>query len=81
MNWQEFLSTPAAGPVSFGEGLLGALVIAVWTLFWKGMALWRAGQKGDKNWFIALLVINTVGILEILYLYVFSKKSSSPTQS
>ena len=50
-----------------------ALVILVWILIWKGLALWRAAQKKSKWWFIAILVFNTVGILEILYLFVFSK--------
>ena len=50
-----------------------ALVILVWILIWKGLALWRAAQKESKWWFIAILVFNTVGILEILYLFVFSK--------
>lgn len=47
--------------------------LAIWSLFWKGWALWRAAKNGSKPWFIALLVINTVGILEILYLFVFGK--------
>jgi len=50
-----------------------ALVILVWILIWKGLALWRAAQKESKWRFIAILVFNTVGILEILYLFVFSK--------
>lgn len=54
------------------------LIILVWALYWKGRALWSAARKGEKNWFIALLVINTVGILEILYLYVFNKKPAEP---
>lgn len=54
---------------------LGA--VAVWSMFWKGLALWRSARLGSKKWFIVLLVLNTVGILEILYLYVFSKKRSS----
>ncbi|MEK7504918.1 MAG: DUF5652 family protein [Patescibacteria group bacterium] len=54
------------------------LIVLVWALYWKGRALWRAARKGEKNWFIALLVINTVGILEILYLYVFNKKPAAP---
>ncbi len=45
----------------------------VWVTVWKGFALWKAGQKKSKNWFIAILVLNTVGILEILYLFVFSE--------
>lgn len=47
----------------------------VWSLVWKGLALWKAARRGENVWFVALLVINTLGILEILYLYVFSKKS------
>lgn len=49
-------------------------LLVVWSLFWKGWALWRAARNEQRNWFIALLVINTVGILEILYLFVFAKK-------
>lgn len=45
----------------------------LWTIPWKGVALWKAAQKKDKYWFVALLLINTVGILEILYIFVFSK--------
>ena len=44
----------------------------VWSLFWKGWALWLAARKGQKPWFIALLIINTVGILEIVYIFLFS---------
>ncbi len=50
------------------------VLIGLWTLPWKGVALWKAAKKSDKWWFIALLVVNTAGILEILYIYLFSKK-------
>lgn len=49
-------------------------LITLWTLPWKGLALWRAARLGKKYWFIAFLLIHTLGILEILYLFVFSKK-------
>ena len=58
---------------------LGA--VTVWSMFWKGLALWRSARLGSKKCFVALLVLNTVGILEILYLYVFSKKSSGTSSS
>lgn len=45
-----------------------------WSLFWKGLALWKSARQGDRGWFIALLIINTLGMLEILYIYVFSKR-------
>jgi hypothetical protein len=48
--------------------------VLVWTLAWKGRALWRAGRNNQPYWFIALLVVNTVGLLEIAYLIWFQKK-------
>lgn len=48
------------------------LLVAVWSLLWKGLALWRAAKRGDMWWFIAFLVLNTLGILELIYLFVVS---------
>ena len=48
--------------------------VAIWSLPWKGYALWLAARKNKKAWFIALLVLNTLAILDILYIFVFSKK-------
>lgn len=55
------------------------IILGCWTTFWKGIALWVAAQKKEKVWFIVLLVLNTLGILEILYLFILSKsiKTSS----
>jgi hypothetical protein len=55
---------------------LGFFVLIVWSLLWKGLALWRAAEQRSRNWFIAILIVNTFGILEILYLFLFSKKKS-----
>lgn len=54
--------------------LLGVIAISLWSVVWKGFALYRAGARGHKGWFIALFLINTVGILEILYLTIFSRR-------
>ena len=48
--------------------------IAIWSLVWKGLALWKASKKSQKYWFVALLVINTLGLLEISYIYYFLKR-------
>ncbi len=50
------------------------LVIMLWVLPWKGYALWHAAQNKHKNWFIILLVINTLAILDIIYIFFVSKK-------
>ena len=57
-------------------GSLWLLLAVLWTLPWKAVALWKAARLSDKWWFIALLVINTLALLEILYIFVFSKRKS-----
>lgn len=51
------------------------IVIVLWTVILKGYALWYAARNGQKWWFIALLVVNTLGILEIIYLIWYRPKS------
>lgn len=53
------------------------LLVILWTLPWKGVALWKAVKNSQKIWFIALLVFNTLAVLEILYIFVFSKRKQS----
>ena len=50
------------------------LIILIWTLFWKGCALWVAAKNEKKWWFLVLLVVNTVGILDIIYIFYVAKK-------
>lgn len=50
------------------------VALVVWSIVWKGIALWKSARKSDEKWFIAMLVINTFGILEILYIYHFYKR-------
>ncbi len=75
-NWQGSWGVPF-GIGGFGLGNLMFLLLIAWSLVWKGLALWKSAQRKEKWWFVVLLVINTVGILEILYLYVFSKEKKS----
>ncbi|MFA5925389.1 MAG: DUF5652 family protein [Parcubacteria group bacterium] len=53
------------------QWLIAAIV--VWSLIWKGIALWKAARNQSIVWYLALLVINTLGILEIIYIFIFSK--------
>jgi hypothetical protein len=56
--------------ISIGGQITLALLI-IWSLAWKGVGLWRAGRNNQLIWFIALLIFNTVGILPILYIFLF----------
>lgn len=44
-------------------------VLAAWTLAWKGASLWHAAKDDSKPWFVALLLSNTVGILDAIYIF------------
>jgi hypothetical protein len=55
------------------------ILVLIWSLVWKGVALWKAARNSDKAWFIALLILNTIGILEIFYIFVFSKRADNKT--
>ncbi len=52
-------------------------IVGIWTIIWKGIALWKAARNNSAPWFVALLLLNTVGILEIIYVFFFSKKKEN----
>lgn len=49
------------------------ILLIIWSLFWKGLALWHSARKESSYWFIAFLLLNTLGILEIIYLFAILK--------
>jgi methionyl-tRNA synthetase len=48
------------------------VVIAVWSFVWKLLALWKSARKKHVAWFIILALVNTIGILQILYYFILS---------
>ena len=59
----------------FGRAKIVPLIIlaVLWSVVWKGLALWHAARRGQYWWFVILLVVNTLGILEIIYLFFVAK--------
>jgi len=51
-------------------------IILFWVLPWKGVALWKAAKNSHKKWFIVILILNTFTILEIIYIFYFSKEKN-----
>lgn len=51
-------------------------LVILWILPWKAVALWKAARSNSIAWFVALYLLNTLGILEILYIFVFGKKKA-----
>ncbi len=57
------------GPMPGPGARAGLLALVGWSLAWKGAALWRAAKNDSKPWFGVLLVSNTLGILDAIYLF------------
>ena len=54
--------------------------VLAWSFIWKGVALWKAGERREKKWFIALFVLNTAGLLDIFYLFhIANQKKETPS--
>lgn len=56
---------------SVGGFSILVVILALWAVTWKGIGLWVAARNYQRNWFIALLVLETAGILPIIYLLFF----------
>jgi len=51
------------------------VLIGLWELIWKGLALWKCGRNNQIVWFVFILILNTLGILPIIYIAFFQKKA------
>jgi len=61
-----------------GISLWLLVIVIIWSAVWKFLALWKSARKNHLVWFIVFAIVNTMGILEILYIYVFSEKRKKP---
>jgi hypothetical protein len=50
------------------------IMALLFELVMKGIALWKCGRNNQPGWFIAILIINSAGLLPIIYLLAFQKK-------
>lgn len=52
------------------------VILILWSLVWKLIALWKSARNNHLVWFIIIGVFNTIGILPIIYIFFFSKRNS-----
>ncbi|MBS3163262.1 hypothetical protein J4427_01070 [Candidatus Woesearchaeota archaeon] len=58
-----------------GTGFLALIIVlSIWEAIWKGFGMWRSARNGHLVWFVCILVLNTIGILPIIYLLLHPKK-------
>ena len=52
-----------------------AIILVLWTIPWKVYAVWLAVKSDRKAWFVVLVLINSLSILEMIYVFNVEKKS------
>lgn len=62
-----------------GEVGPAIIIAALVELVPKGYGLWHAARNSQKWWFIALMIINSLGILPLVYLLFFRPKEGIAT--
>lgn len=70
---EQFFSSP--------EGVALIVLLTIWDLFWRGRGMWISAQKKQPIWFVAILLLNTVGIVPLVYIYGFSKRHKDESES
>ena len=63
--------------VQLGISIWVLMLLLTWSYVWKLLALWKSARKNSPVWFILLAIVNTMGILEILYIFVFSEMKTN----
>ena len=53
------------------------IIFIIWEVVWKLIALWKASRNNNLAWFIWITLINTLGILPIIYILKHKKDSSA----
>ena len=67
MNFNDYMKNP-----------IPFLLLVIWDAIWRGQALWKSAKKSQKYWFIALLIVNSMGILPIIYLLIDKYSNKAP---
>jgi len=53
--------------------IITIVILSMWELVWKAFGLWHSAKNDDKLWFVLIMVLNTAGILPIVYLLTKTK--------
>ena len=53
------------------------IFLVIWEVLWKIIAMWKAARNNEMAWFICIALINTLGILPIVYIIKDRKKKNS----
>jgi len=53
------------------------ITLLVWEIVWKLIALWKAARNNHLAWFVCIGILNTAGILPIIYILMNRKSNDN----
>jgi hypothetical protein len=53
------------------------IALIIWDAIWKVIAMWKAARNNQLVWFVLIAVLNTIGILPIIYILINRKKKTN----
>ena len=68
----------------FSRGLFGSpllYILVVVDLILRGIALYKSARREQRVWFVALMIINSMGILPLVYLLLHKDFTVSALQT
>jgi len=78
--WGEMNNYGGFGSMRYGTfGLMVPFIIL--DLILRGYSLWKSAKKDQNIWFIALLVVNSMGILPLIYLILNRDQKEAPKKA
>ncbi|HLW29916.1 MAG TPA: DUF5652 family protein [Brumimicrobium sp.] len=48
-------------------------ILVIWEMVWKAIAMWKSARNNELGWFLAILLVNSIGILPIVYIMLYKK--------
>ncbi len=51
------------------------IVVSIWAIPWKIYGAWLAARHENRKWFLAIIILNTLSILELYYIFFVLKKT------
>ena len=73
LNTYSTYNNPNTDPVTILAMTIGIIILVLWSLVWKGLAMWKAARNNQRWWFSIMVPIQTIGILEIVYILYFQE--------
>jgi len=53
------------------------VILSIWSSVWKIIAMWKSAKNNHLVWFIAIAIVNSVGILPIIYILLNRKNNET----